>query len=258
MLFNRHLCQRSTVGTTMATNPPLLNPLFLHIRLTAGRTNEHAFFIEHSTLFLHSFLSPKQIGGWHKRRGDCKVARSECLLVKVSRESLLDWKRYDHYDAVMRGKSAIDLALCIGMVAGLLFVGMPVCRAADSDLISIQTPSGTTIKAEIADTPLKRSVGLMYRDQLKKDHGMLFFFSQPQAWSFWMKNTKIALDLIWLDGKKQVTHIERNVPVCTKSDDSCPQYRPNNDDAMYVLEITGGTVDGYKIEKGAKLQFGQR
>ena len=52
-------------------------------------------------------------------------------------------------------------------------------------------------------------------------------------------------------------YIERNVPICTKTDESCPQYRPNSDDAMYVLEVTGGTVDGYKIEKGSKLQFGQ-
>ncbi|BFU89947.1 MAG: hypothetical protein NTAFB01_11340 [Nitrospira sp.] len=86
---------------------------------------------------------------------------------------------------------------------------------------------------------------------------MLFFFSQPQAWSFWMKNTKIALDLIWLDAKKRVTHVEHNVPICTKTDDSCPQYRPNSDDATYVLEIAGGTVDGYRIEKGTKLLFGQ-
>ena len=140
---------------------------------------------------------------------------------------------------------------------GSLLLGTPTSRAADGNLIHIQTPSGITIRAEIADTPLKRSVGLMYRDHLKKDHGMLFFFSQPQAWSFWMKNTKIALDLIWLDDKKRVTHIERNVPICTKTDDSCPQYRPNSDDAMYVLELAGGTVDGYKIEKGTKLPFGQ-
>jgi hypothetical protein len=53
MLFNRHFRQRSTVGTTVAPDSPLLDPLFLHIRLTAGRTDEHAFFIEHSTLFLH-------------------------------------------------------------------------------------------------------------------------------------------------------------------------------------------------------------
>lgn len=140
---------------------------------------------------------------------------------------------------------------------GLLFDHLPIRGAADSELISIRTPSGITIQAEIADTPRKRAQGLMYRDHLKKDHGMLFFFSEPQAWTFWMKNTKIALDLIWLDDKKRVTHIERNVPICTKSDDSCPQYRPNNADAVYVLEITGGTVDGYKIEKGTKLQFGR-
>ena len=143
------------------------------------------------------------------------------------------------------------------VILGPFLDHLPARGAADSELISIRTPSGVTIQAEIADTPRKRAQGLMYRDHLKKDHGMLFFFSEPQAWTFWMKNTKIALDLIWLDEKKRVTHIEQKVPICTKSDDSCPQYRPNNADAMYVLEITGGTVDRYKIEKGTKLQFGQ-
>lgn len=157
----------------------------------------------------------------------------------------------------MHQKLSVWLALSIATAGGLLVSDREAARAAGSDLVSIQTPSGITLKAEVADTPLKRSVGLMYRDHLKKDHGMLFFFGQPQAWNFWMKNTKIALDLIWIDGKKRVTHIERNVPICTKSDDSCPQYRPNSDDAVYVLEIAGGTVDGYKIEKGSKLQFGQ-
>ena len=143
------------------------------------------------------------------------------------------------------------------VIVGLLLGHMPVNGAHDLELISIRTPSGITIRAEIADTPRKRAHGLMYREHLEKDHGMLFFFSEPQAWSFWMKNTRIALDLIWMDEKKRVTHIERNVPICTRSDDSCPQYRPNSDDAVYVLEIAGGTVDGYKIDKGTKLQFGQ-
>ena len=157
----------------------------------------------------------------------------------------------------MRWRFSTWLAFAAVITCGLLAGDMRVARAAGAELVSIHTPSGTTIKAEIADTPLKRSVGLMYRDHLKKDHGMLFFFSEPQAWSFWMKNTKISLDLIWLDAKKRVTHIERSVPICTKTDESCRQYRPNGDDAMYVLEITGGTVDGYKIEKGTKLLFGQ-
>jgi uncharacterized membrane protein (UPF0127 family) len=120
-------------------------------------------------------------------------------------------------------------------------------------LIPVKTPSGTIVQAEIADTPQKRAAGLMYRDHLKKDHGMMFFFDQAQEWTFWMKNTLIALDLIWMDEKKRVIHIERNVPICTRTDDSCPQYRPN--DGMYVLEIAAGTVDGLKIEKGTKLQF---
>jgi uncharacterized protein len=186
------------------------------------------------------------------------MTRGEYALMEKPDSVLLDWGRHDHYDASMRWTLSTCLILCAAITGGLLAGETRMVRAVDAELVSIQTPSGTTIKAEIADTPLKRSVGLMYRDHLKKDHGMLFFFSQPQAWSFWMKNTKITLDLIWIDGNKRVTHIERNVPVCTKSDDSCPQYRPNSDDAMYVLEIAGGTVDGHKIEKGTKLQFGQR
>jgi uncharacterized protein len=158
------------------------------------------------------------------------------------------------YDAAMR-------TILFTATLACLFAPAPssagsIHRIADSRLIPIQTPSGVAIQAEIADTPQKRATGLMYRDHLKKDHGMLFVFSEPQAWTFWMKNTKIPLDLIWMDAKKRVIYIERNVPICTRTDDSCPQYRPN-DDALFVLEIAGGTVDGYKIENGSKLQFVQ-
>lgn len=257
MLFNRHFRQRSTVGTTVAPDSPLLDPLFLHIRLTAGRTDEHAFFIEHSSLFLHGFLSVRPGEDGTSGERIARLRKPNVLPPTRQKDSLLDCERADHYDAVMHWRFSTWLVLSAVITGGLVADDRWVVRAAGAELASIHTPSGTTIKAEIADTPLKRSVGLMYRDHLKKDHGMLFFFSQPQAWTFWMKNTKIALDLIWIDGKQRVTHIERNVPICTKSDDSCPQYRPNSDDAMYVLEIAGGTVDGYKIEKGSKLQFGQ-
>ena len=171
--------------------------------------------------------------------------------------AILDCANCGRYDAHM--SLQITSVLTLGLAAAIVVIlgGPSPSIASDDRLVAIQTPAGITIHAEIADTPLKRSVGLMYRDHLKKDHGMLFFFSQAQAWSFWMKNTKISLDLIWLDEKKRVTHIERAVPICTRTDDSCPNYRPNSDDAMYVLEITGGTIDRYKIEKGTKLQFGQ-
>ena len=146
--------------------------------------------------------------------------------------------------------------LMSAVLMGIVVVDRPIpALAADGRLLPILTPSGITIQAEIADTPLKRATGLMYRDHLDKNRGMLFLFGQPQAWGFWMKNTKIPLDLLWLDGKKRVVHIERNVSICTKTDDSCPLYKPNSEDAMYVLEIAGGTVEDYKIKKGSKLEF---
>ena len=128
------------------------------------------------------------------------------------------------------------------------------CVQAEDGLIQVQLPGGVKIHAEVADTPKKRAEGLMYREHLAKDRGMLFTFSQAQPWTFWMKNTKIPLDIIWMNEKKQIIHIARNVPICTRTDDSCPQYQPN-DPALYVLELGGGEADRLKLEKGMKLQF---
>ena len=125
---------------------------------------------------------------------------------------------------------------------------------ADEGLIPVQLPGGVIIRAEIANTMKKRAEGLMYREHLAKGRGMLFTFDQAQPWVFWMKNTKIPLDIIWLNDKKQVIHIARNVPICTRTDDGCPQYQPN-DPAMYVLELGGGEADRLKLEKGSRLQF---
>ncbi|MCP9447714.1 MAG: DUF192 domain-containing protein [Nitrospira sp.] len=147
-----------------------------------------------------------------------------------------------------------SIGLAIALLTGFVLTGLSV-SASDGWLIPIKTPAGVVVQAEIADTPLKRAVGLMYRDHLDKDRGMLFLFGQPQAWGFWMKNTKIPLDMIWMDAKKRVVHVERHVPICTKTDDSCPLYKPNSEDAMYVLELAGGAAEVYKIEKGSVLEF---
>jgi len=121
-------------------------------------------------------------------------------------------------------------------------------------LIPITIPGGAVIQAELADTPQKRATGLMYREHLDADRGMLFTFTQAQAWVFWMKNTRIPLDLIWINEKKQIIHMEQNVPICTRTDDSCPQYRPN-EDALYVLELAAGRAESLKLQRGSKLQF---
>ena len=121
-------------------------------------------------------------------------------------------------------------------------------------LLPIRTPSGTTIQAELADTPQKRAIGLMYREALPENHGMLFIFGEAQPWTFWMKNTRMPLDIIWLNEQKTIVHIEANAPICTRTDNGCPQYQ-SNEPAMYVLELVGGRAQALKLQKGMKLQF---
>ena len=140
-----------------------------------------------------------------------------------------------------------------------ILLSFPFCALAGnnqvlSGLIPITLPGGAIIQAELANTPQKRAEGLMYREHLADDRGMLFTFSQAEAWVFWMKNTKIPLDLIWINEKKQIIHMEQRVPICTRTDDSCPQYRPN-EGALYVLELAGGRAESLKLQRGSKLQF---
>lgn len=147
----------------------------------------------------------------------------------------------------------IKFAMLVCLLMPILMPGSKI-HAAQNGLIPIVTPNGTTIYAEIADTTDKRAKGLMYRDTLAKDHGMLFTFAEPQLWTFWMKNTRISLDIVWMDGKKRIVHIEHNVPTCSRTDDGCPQYQPN-DNALYVLELAAGMADSLKLKRGSVLKF---
>ncbi len=83
---------------------------------------------------------------------------------------------------------------------------------------------------------------------------MLFVFAEPQQWSFWMKNTRMSLDIIWMDQKKKIVHIARSVPICSRTDDGCPQYQPN-ENAMYVLELAAGSADILRLDRGLTLRF---
>ncbi len=124
----------------------------------------------------------------------------------------------------------------------------------EENLVRVTTPTGMTIFAELADTTEKRARGLMFRESLAKDRGMLFTFPQPQHWTFWMKNTRIPLDIIWMDRNKKIVHVERNVPACPRTDDGCPQYQPN-EEASYVLELAAGMAEALRLHRGVKLQF---
>ena len=101
-------------------------------------------------------------------------------------------------------------------------------------------------KVEVATSDEQRARGLMYRQQLPLDAGMLFIFPQENLHNFWMKNTLIPLDIIWLDKDKKIVDIKPNAPPCQIA--TCPNFQPNRV-AQYVLEINAGLADkmGLKI-----------
>ncbi len=97
--------------------------------------------------------------------------------------------------------------------------------------------NGEKYHLEIADSSLERGKGLMNRDSLEPKHGMLFIFPKEGKHSFWMYQTYIPLDMIWLDKNWQVVDIKRNVPPCkSKNPAYCPSYRPSKK-AKYIIEI---------------------
>lgn len=104
----------------------------------------------------------------------------------------------------------------------------------------------TCFNVEIVDTPQTRQQGLMYRERLGADEGMLFIFDSTGRYPFWMKNTLIYLDMIWIDSKNKVVAIHRYAEPCTA--DPCRSYDPEAE-ALYVLEISGGI----SVEKGINI-----
>jgi uncharacterized protein len=122
----------------------------------------------------------------------------------------------------------------------------------ENELASISTPKGSIIYAEIADSPDKRAKGLMDRPSIAPDRGMLFQFPELGYWTFWMKNTKIPLDILWLDKTGTIIHIESNAPICTRTDDHCPRYYSHKQ-SWQVLELKAGMAEKLELIPGKRL-----
>lgn len=106
-----------------------------------------------------------------------------------------------------------------------------------------------TIDIEIADNDYQTQTGLMYRSKLETNHGMLFIFADTQFRNFYMKNTKIPLDIIYLDETKTIVSIQKNAKPFDET--SLPSEAP----AKFVLEINGGLSDEWQIEVGDRVDF---
>lgn len=114
-------------------------------------------------------------------------------------------------------------------------------------------PDGYVVGVEIAADDETRAQGLMYRDRLPEDHGMLFLFGSPGRYPFWMKNTIIPLDMIWTDADHRVVFVASDVPPCRS--DPCPSYGAGDRDSVCVLETAAGVARKHGVVAGTQLRF---
>ncbi len=137
----------------------------------------------------------------------------------------------------------------VGMAA-LVVVTLPLaaCTSADETQLSIQSATGEhTFTVEVVDTTETRAQGLMYRQELADDAGMLFDFKQERPVSFWMRNTFIPLDMLFIEADGTVLNIHVNArPHDTTS---IPSAGP----VQFVLEIPGGRSVELGIEAGDQV-----
>lgn len=107
-------------------------------------------------------------------------------------------------------------------------------------------------QVELAVTQEQQARGLMHREHLDEDKGMLFIFEEPGDHPFWMQNTLIPLDIIWIDENKEVLFIGKDIRPCKQV--ICPSINPRQP-AKYVLELNADTADRIGLEEGDKLRF---
>jgi hypothetical protein len=135
------------------------------------------------------------------------------------------------------------------LVAAWVFVAvLPAARAAGQDTIEIVTRTGVhAFSVELATNSAERAVGLMFRKELPEGRGMLFDFHEDQPVQFWMHNTYISLDMIFIAGDGRVVRVAENAK--PMSDDLIPSGRP----ARAVLEVIAGTARKFGIAAGDRV-----
>jgi uncharacterized membrane protein (UPF0127 family) len=115
-------------------------------------------------------------------------------------------------------------------------------------------PDGTQIQLEVAQTPQQQAMGLMYREALPDNRGMLFNFASPQPVSFWMKNVPVPLDMVFLR-KGVVQYIEASAPPCTN--EPCPTYGPRTL-IDQVIELRSGRAAELGLKTGDKVTISSK
>jgi hypothetical protein len=153
-------------------------------------------------------------------------------------------------------KYAILLAVFVTLVILGVIISNAYTKNTGNPPKSIKV-GDTIVSVEVANTKKKRSKGLMYRESLGENEGMLFIFPYEGIHPFWMANTFIPLDILWINSSMEIVYIEENVPPCTKTgrlQSLCPSYKPEGY-AKYVLEVNGGWSSGNDVVEGTIVEL---
>ena len=139
------------------------------------------------------------------------------------------------------------------IVAWIAIALMPALAACDPTprvaIVSAHNSKLAAVKVEIADTPDTRELGLMYRNHLDENAGMLFVFPSPSATHFWMKNTVVPLDMLFADANGKVIGIVANAQPYSEA------MVGGFDGTLYVLEVNAGYAAKHRIVVGDRLEF---
>lgn len=131
---------------------------------------------------------------------------------------------------------------CLLLLAG--------CASADDSWVEL---GGKHYSVEVAHTDAQRERGLMFRDELAPDRGMLFVHDRQEPQAYWMKNTRIPLDILYFDNARKLVSQQRDVPPCSLGD-ACPPY-PSEAPARYVLELSAGEAAKLGLRNGMTLRL---
>ncbi len=139
----------------------------------------------------------------------------------------------------------------------ILFAAVLGCThrtAADASLTSVWLPDGTEIRVEVMTRPEDMARGMMFRDSLAADRGMLFVHDRPGRYRYWMYQCLIPLDILWLDSSKRIVEISADTPPCKTEAGACPTYGGNYE-AQYVLELAAGAAARHGLKPGDAIRF---
>lgn len=139
----------------------------------------------------------------------------------------------------------------LGEVAFSFALDDPDDSNEDVKSTSVVKVNNVTVDVILATTPSDQSKGLAIKDSMNENEGMLFVFKNPQKHSFWMKDMKFPIDIIWADSSGKIVHIEKNLQPCIFLL-PCTSYSPISD-SLYVLEVVSNFTNKYDINVGDQI-----